>query len=49
MESKVCAEEPAIEENHLPATHLMDPDDEEDQDSHTYLGLEMCETGLGKV
>lgn len=30
MESKVGAEETAVEENHLPATHLMDPDDEED-------------------
>lgn len=41
MEVEVCAEEPAVEKDHLPSTHLVDPDDHENEDSHANLALQM--------
>lgn len=49
MEVKFGAEEATVEEDHLPATHLVNPDDEEHENRHAELGLEMRQTGLSKI
>jgi hypothetical protein len=49
LEPKIGAKETAKEENHLPTTHLVHPDDEEYQNGHANLALEVRKTGLCEI